>query len=36
LYQRYVEAEQELAERAAEVAQKRTDILKKNSAPAKK
>jgi hypothetical protein len=36
LYQRYAEAEQELAERAAEVAQKCTDILKKNSAPSKK
>ncbi len=36
LHQRYVEAEQELAERAAEVAQKCTDILKKNSAPPKK
>ena len=35
LYQRYVEAEQELAEQAAEVAQKCTDILK-NSAPPKK
>lgn len=36
LYQRYVGAEQELAEQAAEVAQKCTDTLKKNSAPPKK
>jgi hypothetical protein len=36
LYKRYIEAEQELAEQAAEVAQKCTDILKKNSAPPKK
>jgi hypothetical protein len=36
LYQRYVAAEQELAEQAAEVAQKCTDILKKNSASPKK
>jgi hypothetical protein len=36
LYQRYVEAEQELAEQAAEVAQKCTDILRKNSVPPRK
>jgi len=36
LYQRYVAAEQELAEQATEVAQKCTDILKKNSASPKK
>jgi hypothetical protein len=36
LYQRYVEAEQELAEQAADVAQKCTDILKKNGGPPKK
>ncbi len=36
LYRRYVDAEQELAEQAAEVAQKCTDILKKNSVPPKK
>jgi hypothetical protein len=35
LYQRYIDAEQELAEQAAEVAQKCTDILKKNGAPPK-
>jgi hypothetical protein len=36
LYQRYVTAEQDLAAQAAEVAQKCTDILKKNSASPKK
>lgn len=36
LYQRYVEAEQELAEQAAEVAQKCTDILKNNGVPPRK
>jgi hypothetical protein len=35
LYQRYIDAEHELAEQAAEVAQKCTDILKKNGAPPK-
>lgn len=35
LYQKYVDAEQELAGQAAEVAQKCTDILKKNAAPPK-
>jgi hypothetical protein len=36
LYQRYVDAEEELAEQAAGVAQEGTDILKKNSVPPKK
>jgi hypothetical protein len=36
LYQRYVEAEQELAERAAEVAQECTNALKKTGIPPKK
>ena len=36
LYQRYLTAEQNLAEQATEVAQKCTDILKKNSSPPKK
>jgi hypothetical protein len=36
LYQRYVEAEQQLAVQGAEVAEKCTDILKKNGAPPKK
>jgi hypothetical protein len=36
LYQRYVTAEEGLAEQATEVAQKCTDILKKNSATPKK
>jgi hypothetical protein len=36
LYQRYVEAEQQLAVQATEVAEKCTDILKKNDVPSKK
>ena len=36
LYQRYVEAEQGLAEQAADVAQKCTDILKRNGGSPKK
>jgi hypothetical protein len=36
LYQRYVDAEQELAEQAADVAQKCTDILKKSGTSPKK
>jgi hypothetical protein len=36
LYQRYVEAEQQLAVRAAETAEKCTEILKKNGVPSKK
>jgi len=36
LYQRYVEAEEQLAVRGAEVAEKCTDILKKNGVPPKK
>ncbi len=36
LYQRYVEAEEQLAAQGAEVAQKCTDTLKKSSAPTKK
>jgi hypothetical protein len=36
LYQRYVAAEQELAAQAAGVAEKCTDILKRNGAPSKK
>jgi hypothetical protein len=36
LYQRYVEAEQGLAEQAADLAQRCADILKKNSGPTKK
>ena len=36
LYQRYLEAEQQLAVQATEVAEKCTDILKKNAVPAKK
>ncbi len=36
LYQRYVEAEQQLAVQAAEVAEKCTEILKKNGGPPKK
>jgi hypothetical protein len=36
LYQRYVEAEQRLAVKAAEVAEKCTDILKNNGVPSKK
>jgi hypothetical protein len=35
LYQRYVDAEQELAERATEVAQECTDALKKGALPKK-
>jgi hypothetical protein len=36
LYQRYVEAEEQLAVRGAEAAEKCIDILKKNGAPPKK
>jgi hypothetical protein len=36
LYQRYVEAEQGLAEQAADVGQKCTDILKRNGGSPKK
>jgi len=36
LYQRYVEAEEQLATRGAEVAQKCTDVLKRNSVTPKK
>jgi hypothetical protein len=36
LYQKYVEAEEQLAVRGAEVAEKCTDILKKNGVPPKK
>jgi hypothetical protein len=36
LYQRYVEAEEQLAVHGAEVAEKCTDILKKNSVPPKR
>jgi hypothetical protein len=36
LYQRYVEAEQQLAVQGAEVAEKCRDILKKNGVPTKK
>jgi hypothetical protein len=36
LYQRYVESEQELAEQAANVAQRCTDILKRNGVPPQK
>ena len=36
LYQRYVTAEQDLAEQGAGVAQRCTDILKKNSVPPKR
>jgi len=36
LYQKYVEAEQQLAVHATEVAEKCTDILKKNGVPSKK